>query len=374
MSKTPININIRRALWFAAHGRCEFAGCNKRLDVHGITMENCNISNYAHIIGDSINGPRGDKKKSKELAKDPNNLILLCPECHRLIDQEGKDKYTVEILTSMKQAHEDRIWRVTGIQPEKKSLVVVYGPKIGKDTPFFQKDVLYNTIFPDRYPVDIEPVEIQIKNSTMNDGDLNYWTTEVKQIENICADKVLKAYDGGITTHVSLFPLGPQPLLVKLGTVLNEKYNITIYQKHRQPDTWRWLDEEGNNNIKLVKPKDKTKEPILVVALSANAIRKRICSRLGHIASVWCITCDNPGNDMLRTHGQLEQFNRVARMTMDAIKTAHPGAEKLKIFMAAPAACAVELGRIRMPKADMPWVLCDYKIEEDADIETIVIK
>ena len=53
MSKTHININVRRELWFAAHGRCEFRGCNKRLDVNGITMDKCNISNYAHIIGDS---------------------------------------------------------------------------------------------------------------------------------------------------------------------------------------------------------------------------------------------------------------------------------------------------------------------------------
>ena len=77
---------------------------------------------------------------------------------------------------------------------------------------------------------------------------------------------------------------------------------------------------------------------------------------------------------MMRTHGQLEQFNRVARMTMDAIKTAHPCAECLRIFMAAPASCAVELGRIRMQKADLPWILYDYRIDKDEDVETITIQ
>lgn len=373
MSKTNIPVAVRRDLWFAAHGRCEFAGCNKRLDIHGITMEKCDISNFAHIIGDSPDGPRGTER-SEELAKDLSNLILLCPECHKLIDHEGVEKYSEELLKAMKKEHEERIWRVTGIQPEMKSLVVAYGPKIGKDNPYFQKDVLHNTIFPERYPATPEPIEIQLKNSVMNDGDADYWQAEVKQIEKKCREKVLTAYEDGTTSHVSLFPLGPQPLLVKLGTVLNDKYHVTVFQKHRVPDTWRWQDEDVSNDIELIEPDDKTKAPVLVVALSANAIRERITQRYGDSSSIWCITCATPGNDMMRTRGQFEQFNRVARMTMDAIKTAHSGAECLRIFMAAPASCAVELGRIRMQKADLPWILYDYRVDKDEDIETITIQ
>lgn len=372
MSKTYIPISVRRQLWFDVHGRCEFAGCNKRLDVHGITMDKCDISNYAHIIGDSPNGPRGNKELSKALAEDPGNIILLCPECHKLVDNEGVEKYTVEILRGMKKEHEDRIWRVTGINPVKKSLVVAYAPKIGKEMPYLHKDVLNNTIFPDSYPVDTEPVKIQM-NSVMNDGEPEYWRAEMRQIEQVCQDKVLAKLEDGTVSSVSLFPLGPQPLLVKLGTVLNDKYNVTVFQKHREPDIWRWLDEESNNDIKLLEPEDRTKSPVLVVALSANAIRERITQRIGNSSSIWCITCDTPGNDMMRTRSQLEQFNRIARMTMDAINTAHPNSCSLRIYMAAPASCAVELGRIRMAKADMPWVIYDYRNEKDEDVETITI-
>lgn len=373
MSKTTIPINVRRELWFAAHGRCEFLGCNKRLDIHGITMDKCNISNFAHIIGDSKDGPRGNEQ-SRELAKESSNLILLCPECHKLIDHEGEKKYTVEMLRNMKKEHEDRIWRVTGIQPNMKSLVVVYGPKIGKDVPCLHKDVLHNAIFPDRYPATVDPIEIHMMNSVMHDGESEYWTVEERQIEQICTNKVLKAIEDGIATHVSIFPMGPQPLLVKLGTVLNDKYSVTIFQKHRDPDTWRWLNDDTKNEIKLEEPTDRTKDPVLVIALSANAIKERINRRLGDKASVWTITCDNPGNDMMRSYGQLEQFCRVVRMAMDKIKTNHPEAVCLKIFMAAPTSCAVALGRIRMPKADLPWILYDYRNEKDEDIETITIK
>lgn len=373
MSKTNIPNPVKRDLWFAAHGRCEFTGCNKVLFKHGLTMDKCNISNYAHIIGDSAKGPRGDEKKSKELSKDLSNLILLCPECHKLIDND-EEKYTVEVLRNMKREHEERILRTTGIQPNMKSLVVVYGPKIGIDTPHFHKEVLFNAIFPDRYPADLSPVEIQMKNSVMKDGECSFWEAESRQIETICENKILGPLVRGDISHVSLFALGPQPLLVKLGTMLNDKYPISVFQKHRVPDIWRWPSEDARNDIQLKMPHDKTKEPILVIALSANAILERINIKFGRRASIWTITCNEPGNDMLRSRSQLEQFNRVARKAMDDINTAHPEADSLKIFMASPAACAVELGRIRMPKADLPWVIYDYNNVKKEDIETITIK
>lgn len=373
MSKTKISQKTIAELWWKAAGRCEFNGCNKLLDQHGVTMQDCNLANCAHIIADSPKGPRGNMR-SKELANDPKNIMLMCPDCHKYIDHEGKYLYPADVLFAMKARHEERILFVTGIQPNMKSLVVAYGPKIGSDTPRFTKDDLFNTIFPERYPAESSPIEIQMKNSVLNDGEPEYWKLEECQIERMCNDKVLRAFEDGTTTHVSLFPLGPQPLLVKLGTVLNDKYQVRVYQKHREPDTWRWLDDCVNNDIYLEEPNDKSKDPVLVLALSAKAIKERIAQKYGDTASVWIITCEEPDNDMMKCEWQLKQFNRVARKAMDAIKTAHPEASCLKIFMAAPASCAVELGRIRMSKADKPWTLYDYWADKDEDIETITIK
>ena len=374
MSKTKIPLDVKHNLWFAAHGRCEFKGCNKRLYVNGVTKEECNISNYAHIIGDSENGPRGNKD-SDALAKDPSNLILLCTECHKLIDsKQGEERYTVEILRAMKKEHEDRIELVTSIQPTRKSLVVAYGPKIGNDTPYFHKDVLNNAIMPEWYPVDLIPIEIQMKNSVLNEDMAAYWLSEQSQIETLCNSKVIKALENGICAHVSLFPIGPQPLLVKLGTILNDKYNVQVYQKHREPDTWTWLEPTNQNDIVVAEPKQKGKEPILVIALSANAIKERVNQRFGNNASIWTITCNDPNNDMMKSIDQLTQFMSVARKVMDDIKSNSNGYDTLRVFMSAPASCAVELGRIRMPKADLKWKLYDYMAKENADIETITIE
>lgn len=373
MSKTQIPSQVKQQIWFAAHGRCEFRGCNKRLYTSGVTMEKCNISNYAHIIGDSPDGPRGNEL-SKTLSKDPSNLILLCPECHDLIDSKsGEKKYTVEVLKSMKKEHEERIDFLTGICPNQKSLVVAYGPKLGQDNQLFQKDVLNNIILPERYPLDLNPIEIHMKNTALDESMQVYWQTEQLQIETLCRDKVIKTLESGACSHISLFPLGPQPLLIKLGTILNDRYNVQVYQKHREPDTWRWLENRSSNNIIVEEPADKTKEPMLIIALSTQAIKARVLQRFGANASIWTITCDIPGNDMMKSKYQLEQFRMAARKVMDDIKNSNLENIDLKIFMAAPASCAVELGRIRMPKADSKWVIFDYSNKQEKDIETIAI-
>lgn len=373
MSKTQIPLQVKQQLWFAAHGRCEFRGCNKRLYTSGVTMEECNISNYAHIIGDSPDGPRGNEL-SKALSKDPSNLILLCPECHKLIDSNsGEKKYTVEVLKSMKKEHEERIDFLTSICPNQKSLVVAYGPKLVQDNQLFQKDVLNNTILPERYPFDLTPIEIHMKNTVLDESMPAYWQTEQLQIETLCRDKVIKVLESGACSHISLFPLGPQPLLIKIGTILNDRYNVQVYQKHREPDTWRWLENRSSNSIIVEEPADKAKEPVLVIALSAKAIKTRVLQRFGTNASIWAITCDIPGNDMMESKYQLEQFRMAARRVMDDIKSSNPNNISLKIFMAAPASCAVELGRIRMPKADLKWIIFDYSNSQDKDIETIII-
>ena len=69
MSATYIPVKVRRNLWFSAHGRCEL--CNKPLYRDGLTMQDVNLSEYAHIIADSENGPRGDRILSRQLAQDP---------------------------------------------------------------------------------------------------------------------------------------------------------------------------------------------------------------------------------------------------------------------------------------------------------------
>ena len=78
--------NTVRMLCSKSAGICEFEGCNKRLFFDGVTLSKFNNAYVAHIIASSAKGPRGDKTLSPLLSDKLENLMLMCADHHKLID------------------------------------------------------------------------------------------------------------------------------------------------------------------------------------------------------------------------------------------------------------------------------------------------
>jgi hypothetical protein len=103
-----ITMKSIKLLWSNAAGRCSFPSCNEKLSVEeaaGVTPYT--LGEMAHIKGNRAGSNRYDAMQS-ELERDSyENLILLCPTHHTLIDRsENEGLYTVEYLHDIKQAHE----------------------------------------------------------------------------------------------------------------------------------------------------------------------------------------------------------------------------------------------------------------------------
>ena len=360
-------------LWAKAAGRCEYDGCNKLLYKDDLTSEDINRGFVAHIIAASPDGPRGDVVLSAQLVDDIGNVMLMCHAHHRLIDHEQVAEHTVDRLRAMKKKHEDRVREVTEIAAAKISVPVVYGTNIGKEAVSISRRELAQAMLPDNYPTE-NIVTISCQNSGLHDSQELFWQAEVAQLEQKYNES-LKPLIGREDIHcLSVFALAPQPLLVKLGTMLSDLHKVKVYQKHREPDTWKWQEITEPNPIRIVRPQDTSKTPVLVFSLSAKAISNRVRNRFGDDASIWEVTAEDPNNDMLRSADQLAEFRQLTRKVLDDIN-ASSGFDSLKVFMAMPAACAVELGRVLMPKADKKLVLFDKNNAVDVDdIETITIK
>jgi hypothetical protein len=71
------------------------------------------------------------------------------------------------------------------------------------------------------------------------------------------------------------------------------------------------------------------------------------------------VDIQDPHNDCLKTREHLRDFRQFMRRTLDRIKVAHGQDVPLHIIPAMPAAMAIELGRIRSPKADATWKTYD---------------
>ena len=99
--------------------------------------------------------------------------------------------------------------------------------------------------------------------------------------------------------------------------------------------------------------------PALVVALSATVTADRITSILARDASIWTVTVPHPHNEITKSREQLSQLRSLLRFVFDQIKAAHGRTTPLHVFPVASVSAAVEFGRVRMPKADMPWRIYD---------------
>ena len=374
MKRTSIRLKNQNLLWAISGGRCEYEGCNKELYRDLLTKKEFNIAYIAHNVGNDPNGPRGEKKRSTILADNIDNLMLLCDEHHRLIDKFDVTGHPEEKLQAMKRKHEERIRRLTSIAPEMSTEIILYGANIGDNNSPLSYKMACDAIAPDFYPASEYAIELGQKNSSLSDNTETYWAAEAF---NLCKQfdlKIKPRLMHGNTDHYSLFALAPQPLLIRLGVLINDLSNLRLFQKHREPSTWKWQISSSNVEYIFREPTDKTKIPVLVISLSTTVTHNRIERILGDSVSLWEITLsDKPNNDFLKTEALLSDFRRTARYAFDKIKS-HHGCIDLHVFPAMPVSAAVELGRVWMPKADMPLVIYDENRTKDGFFKTITIK
>ncbi|HEV2485598.1 MAG TPA: SAVED domain-containing protein [Terracidiphilus sp.] len=126
-----------------------------------------------------------------------------------------------------------------------------------------------------------------------------------------------------------------------------------------EPQTWAWPSAAAFPDYVINEPSVKGGKAALVLSLSATIDPKRITSVIGEDASIWSITVPRPHNDLIKSREQLGQLRAILRRMFDQIKVAHGQHEALHVFPAAPVSACVEFGRVRMPKADMPWQIYD---------------
>ena len=97
-----------KKLWGLSGGRCAFPGCNcdclPFLDERDPTV----IGEMAHVIAKSPTGPRGGGVGGDDTYE---NLVLLCPTHHTLVDRAPAGRYTKDMLHEWKASHEESVAR-----------------------------------------------------------------------------------------------------------------------------------------------------------------------------------------------------------------------------------------------------------------------
>lgn len=356
VSYIPEKIKIR--LWGKAAGRCQYDGCNKALWLDSLTKVEFNTAYIAHIIADKPDGPRGNQELSEKLKDDITNLMIMCDEHHRLIDREDVRGHPVERLQSMKFRHEQRIELLTSITEEKRSHILLYGANIGTHyTPLnWEKSAAAMT--PAWYPAEKPALELSLKNSSFQDHEDDFWQIEREHLRRQFQVAVRSRLASGGVSHFSVFALAPQPLLIELGRLLSDIPAAEVYQLHREPSDWVWQEHHSDFEFIIKRPENICKSVALKLSLSATIDDSRLINVLGGNASIWELTIREPHNDFLKSREQLRLFRQIFRRLLDEIKVIHGQNSLLHLFPACPVSIALEIGRVWMPKADLP--ICIY--------------
>ena len=374
VKKRYVKPKVQCELWGRAAGRCQFDGCNRLVFKSPVTQERVNISEMAHIYSFSKNGPRGWGPFIRNLdgLNDTGNLMLVCHDCHKKLDKKKNGgRYKSSLLIKWKEEHEKRIKIVTSVDPSKKSYVILYGANIGEEESIVQPEHAKWALFPDWYPAEERPVTLDMTWEG-KDEEPTYWSTEESNLVRGFRRKIRPLISDG--RHFSIFGFAPMPLLIRLGTLFTDKVPSQIYQFQREPEqTWMWSDETYSTNYTVVEPESFNTPPVLIISLSAKIAHERVTSVVGTDVSIWELTINQPHNDFLKSIKQLSEFREVSRNLMVRIAEIHGIKTPMSIFPSMPLACAVDFGRIRMPKAEMPWVIYDQNNRVSAFVRALEI-
>lgn len=247
----------------------------------------------------------------------------------------------------------------TSIQEEKKSHIILYGANIGEHHSQVSWEKAANAMVPIFYPAENRAIELSLKNSSFHDNNKDYWLIERQHLKSQFLQYIKPRLASGEVNHFSIFGLAPIPLLIKLGYLLSDIPKAEVYQLHREPPDWKWQSHPDHFQYKIAEPDSRHSTVAINMSLSATIDHSRIADVLKEPHSVWTMSVVIPNNDFLKSRSQLRQFRSCFRALLDRIKTEHGESSILHIFPAIPVSIAVEIGRVWMPKADLPMMIYD---------------
>ena len=371
MSVSYIPEKTKIILWGKSAGRCQFRGCNQKLYLDPLTKTEFNTSYIAHIVADSPHGPRGCTERSEALKSDINNLMVLCDVHHRLIDKGDIVGHPEELLLEMKAEHEERIGIVGAISPDMTSHIVTYSANIGAHSPNVHYSTISKSLLPKFYPAQDSSINLGVVSSLNKDSDPDFWITETKSLQQKFDRLLFPKINDNEIKQISLFAFAPIPLLIYLGTLLNDITSVDVHQKLRNPDTWSFQDDI-QTEYHFVADEVKT-NVALKIELSDDIVDSRIASVLGNDTSIYSIRIANPNNDFVKSRKQIQDFGEKMKEAFREIKRIHGQDAVLNIFPSMPISLAVQLGRVWMPKADLSMKIFDQNKELGGFVEAIDI-
>jgi hypothetical protein len=156
-----------------------------------------------------------------------------------------------------------------------------------------------------------------------------------------------------------VFPFARLPLLVYLGSKLEDNYSVEVYQRHRATQTWAWDSAALATTFTVAYPDSfDAPEAVLVLNVSGTVSAVDLPDELSDLRRIIVEADVTPSPDAMRSRGSLDAFCSAVR-DVNAHLDAHKKLTRLHVFGALPPTAAVELGRLHDSHIHPALVLYD---------------
>ncbi|WP_457356046.1 SAVED domain-containing protein [Roseateles sp. P5_D6] len=230
--------------------RCQFSGCGKDLKTHGTGRVRMRSSYFAHIVAASPTGPRGCLVESRLLADNPTNFLLLCDECHRLIDKVAPGIYTTPVLRRMREESIAEVDRLLGaLQHQVAEVIAIVGNIAGQPPQFSIQDA-QEALWGRRLRTQSNSPKWFFYPGGQHHSphQPDYWPslfrtmrTDLPRLQGLLNGT---SEGGAPRPRLAVFPLHCTSVLLLAGRVLGDMAGTSLFQPHRNVldgrTRWAW--------------------------------------------------------------------------------------------------------------------------------------
>jgi SMODS-associated and fused to various effectors sensor domain len=368
-AKRPrIDPKVERAVWAAAAGRCTF--CNRLVSENEDTGTLASIGELAHNVGWSKSSPRGNSSKTSEERSGADNLILLCRNCHKPVDDQGViGCYSVERLYRFKKEHESRIRFLTEIGADRKALVVrLVGPVRG-----VSPELTYDTVLTASTAAGVFPATLPHAYRNAIEIDLREYgegTPEANAVSIARINEYIARVNEGIkrdqVSRLAIFAFARIPLLVHLGAQFDDKVPMLIFQRQRVSDAnaWSWpLNPPDPPQFTIDKLRDGSVDHVaLVLNISGTIHLRELPQDVQETYTVYTVAPASPaesGPSVISSPAACANFEGTLRRFLAQVEKEHGKIPEIAVFPAVPISCAIILGKVLMPHVSPSLIIFD---------------
>lgn len=359
----------KRKAWVRAGGVCVL--CKRYLLDGELTGLEVSLGELAHIVGqqNSAKSPRGLHPMPVEDRDTAENVLVACDSCHQEIDNQlVTGILDVDSLTEIKRQHEERIRLVSTLPDDQRTVILrVIGRLRGNPVEVTRATVAETVVadarrFPS-YQLSLDRLGVEVDLTGLPgevEADEAYYDTGRKAIDEVLDLRLHEAIRSGAARHLSVFAFARLPLLVYLGSKLDDTFDVHVYQRHRETDRWQW-DPTAPTRVftAALPPLDVGTEAVLVVNVSGVIDEAQLPPDLTDLPRIVVRPVGvTPDVDIIRSRATLESFRRTVRDVYAALD-AHKNIKRLHVVAAAPMSAAVELGRVLDPHLHPALVVHD---------------